>query len=86
MQFESRRHYFTRLQEWPFNSDTKVMTVKCQDQHEQVIYFIKGAIERVLALCSRYYYRGTAVELTPKQSVEFFAAAEELARSGKESF
>lgn len=28
---------YTRIQEWPFNSDTKYMAVKCMDRFSQVV-------------------------------------------------
>ncbi|KAL8564591.1 ATPase, P-type (transporting), HAD superfamily, subfamily IC [Nucella lapillus] len=51
---KSRNNYM-RLQEWPFSSETKIMTVKCcpnNGQSQRVEFFVKGALERVLQRCS----------------------------------
>ncbi|XP_076470159.1 calcium-transporting ATPase type 2C member 1-like [Babylonia areolata] len=53
---KSRANY-TRLQEWPFSSETKFMAVKCcpnNGQSQRGEYFMKGAVENVLQRCSRY--------------------------------
>lgn len=60
--YESRSH-FRRTQEWPFNSETKMMTVKCTNGNGNGVYFLKGALERVLENCDSFYYFGAASEL-----------------------
>ncbi|CAI5439101.1 unnamed protein product [Caenorhabditis angaria] len=54
-QLEQCRQQYSRLREMPFSSDTKWMGVQCEDQNRQQVYFIKGAIDRVLEQCSTYY-------------------------------
>uniref|UniRef100_A0A8R1E2V4 P-type Ca(2+) transporter n=2 Tax=Caenorhabditis japonica TaxID=281687 RepID=A0A8R1E2V4_CAEJA len=54
-QLENVRHQYKRLREMPFTSDTKWMGVQCSDANEQTVYFIKGALDRVLDQCGTYY-------------------------------
>ncbi|CAB3407703.1 unnamed protein product [Caenorhabditis bovis] len=52
-QLESCRNLYKRLREMPFSSDTKWMGVQC-DQNGASVYFIKGAVDRVLDQCQTY--------------------------------
>nr|KAG5712236.1 hypothetical protein BaRGS_014586 [Batillaria attramentaria] len=64
------RNHYTRLQEWPFSSETKYMVVKCCINHGQsqdVEFFMKGAVEQVLRRCP-YYLSG--VEPLPIQDAK----------------
>ncbi|CAB05000.2 Calcium-transporting ATPase [Caenorhabditis elegans] len=54
-QLEGVRSEYKRLREMPFSSDTKWMGVQCADAHGQNVYFIKGALDRVLDQCGTYY-------------------------------
>jgi P-type Ca2+ transporter type 2C len=47
---------YIRLQEYPFSSETKVMAVKCipansPNEERSEIYFVKGAMEKLLHQC-----------------------------------
>lgn len=52
---EDTRNQYKRLREMPFTSDTKWMGVQCADSNGQTVYFIKGALDRVLDQCGTYY-------------------------------
>lgn len=54
-QLEGVRAGYKRLREMPFSSDTKWMGVQCADPQGQQVYFIKGALDRVLDQCGTYY-------------------------------
>lgn len=54
-QLEGVRTQYKRLREMPFSSDTKWMGVQCADTQGQTVYFIKGALDRVLDQCGTYY-------------------------------
>ncbi|UMM15000.1 hypothetical protein L5515_002600 [Caenorhabditis briggsae] len=54
-QLEGVRGQYKRLREMPFSSDTKWMGVQCADAQGQTVYFIKGALDRVLDQCGTYY-------------------------------
>ena len=45
-------------------------------------YFVKGAVDRVLQLCSRYSYRGADLPLNSKMAQEFLGQASEMGRTG----
>jgi len=72
----------TRLQEWPFSSETKTMVVKCADHNGKLIYFLKGAMERVLSKCNHYHYHGSGVTLDSATYAYFLTQSEELGRRG----
>ncbi|CAH8590843.1 unnamed protein product [Schistosoma turkestanicum] len=51
------RAFYTRLQEWPFSSESKLMIVKCVRNNQSSIsdkpvYFAKGAIDQLLDRCA----------------------------------
>ncbi|KAK7114169.1 hypothetical protein V1264_000275 [Littorina saxatilis] len=51
------RSTYTRLQEWPFSSETKFMALKCCANHgvnQDVEFFVKGALEKVLERCTHF--------------------------------
>lgn len=54
-QLEGVRTQYKRLREMPFSSDTKWMGVQCADSQAQNVYFIKGALDKVLDQCGTYY-------------------------------
>ena len=41
MNKESERYRFTRLQEWPFSSETKIMTVQCVPRGLEVSHSVQ---------------------------------------------
>jgi sodium/potassium-transporting ATPase subunit alpha len=72
----------------PFNSDNKWMLhVKLPPKNQQetggkFIYYIKGAPERVLALCSRHLYKGS-IKPYSKEAEIMMSRNEKLAKEGE---
>ena len=55
MGMDSVRHRYKRLHETPFSSENKYMTVTAtaRDKPNVELVFVKGAVERVLAMCKK---------------------------------
>lgn len=76
---------YVRLQEYPFSSEQKMMAVRCSskyDKDKDEIYFVKGAIEKILPKCTRYSWNGNEQQMTPNKEQEFIAEAHEVAKKG----
>lgn len=76
---------YLRLQEYPFSSEQKMMAVKCTPKHgenRQEIYFVKGAIEKILPLCNKYSVNGQVYALNQKKDEEFLTEAYEIGQQG----
>ncbi|KAG8232981.1 hypothetical protein J437_LFUL012628 [Ladona fulva] len=77
---------FIRLQEYPFSSEQKMMAVKCipkYGERKEEIYFVKGALERVLQHCTKFADRTGAYQLlTAKKEKDFLAEAYEIGCQG----
>lgn len=76
---------YVRLQEYPFSSEQKMMAVKCVPKYggdKFDIYFVKGAIEKILPKCIKYPWNGTLMQMTKKREEEFMAEAHEIGRKG----
>lgn len=76
---------YVRLQEYPFSSEQKMMAVKCiprYDNEKTEIFFVKGAMEKILPKCTKFYQNGTLNTLTSKKEQEFIADAHEIGRKG----
>ncbi|CAD5123240.1 DgyrCDS11598 [Dimorphilus gyrociliatus] len=84
MDMYSIRNQYIRLQEWPFNSDTKMMTVKAavRGNEDAQTYFVKGAVERILQHCTKFNERGVLRPLTNQQYNLFVSQAKNMGRSG----
>ncbi|GAB6020774.1 ATPase, P-type (transporting), HAD super, sub IC [Chamberlinius hualienensis] len=81
----NERDRYARLQEFPFSSEEKTMTVKCIAKHHIIpeeTYFTKGAVERVLRKCATYHSRGTIQPLVPKKVSEILLDSERLGMKG----
>lgn len=76
------RQNYRRVEEWPFSSDTKTMMVKCVDMHSNNIYFLKGAIERVIEKCSSFYYYGAQSSLDMDAQKRIYNSASSLGSQG----
>lgn len=79
------RDRYIRLHEFPFSSEEKTMSVKCQAKHQimpEETYFTKGAVERVLRKCTTYHSRGTILPLIPKKVSEILLDSERLGMKG----
>ncbi|GFR98074.1 calcium-transporting ATPase, partial [Elysia marginata] len=84
LQMPDMRSQYVRLEELPFSSETKLMMVRCHpmDDKKNDIWFVKGAIERVLDKCSHYYERGQSSGLGEKQKHFYLDQAQLLALRG----
>ncbi|XP_058801743.1 calcium-transporting ATPase type 2C member 1 [Phymastichus coffea] len=76
---------YLRIQEYPFSSEQKMMAVKCaakygESKHE--IYFVKGALEKILPQCTKYSINGQMYSLTQKKEQEFFTIAYDIGQRG----
>lgn len=79
------RNRYTRLQEWPFSSETKFMAVKCcvnYGKPQDVEYFMKGALERVLERCSHYLSSAGALPIQEAQRVDYIQHGAHLGTMG----
>ncbi|XP_050431382.1 calcium-transporting ATPase type 2C member 1 isoform X2 [Adelges cooleyi] len=76
---------YIKLQEYPFSSEQKLMAVKCVNKYDDVkeeLYFVKGALEKVLKQCTKYAVGNEKVLLNGKREQEIFAEAYEIGRKG----
>ncbi|CAH1638536.1 unnamed protein product [Spodoptera littoralis] len=79
------RDDYTRLHEIPFSSETKMMVVKCApkfgDAKLKEEFFVKGAIEKVLPLCTQYIdSSGNYAPMTKEKQNDFLGEAYNIAR------
>ncbi|KAI8095979.1 PMR1-type calcium-transporting P-type ATPase [Thamnidium elegans] len=78
---QDERMHYDRLDEVPFNSDVKYMSVTCREKDDHTsagTIYIKGATEVIIDKCTTYYTSGyTRVPFTPalKESVVQHVAA-----------
>ncbi|XP_021371301.1 calcium-transporting ATPase type 2C member 1-like isoform X1 [Mizuhopecten yessoensis] len=85
MNIHNVRDLYTRLEEKPFDSETKCMIVKCTPQYgnsKEMIYFVKGAIEKVLSNCVRYNSEGTCLPISDKHKMEYTEQAVRMGSAG----
>ncbi|XP_046544121.1 calcium-transporting ATPase type 2C member 1-like [Haliotis rubra] len=85
MHMHSVRDNFHRVQEWPFNSETKYMAVKCRPrygQNTEAVFFVKGALEHVLRQSTLYYYNGATLPIAEKHRDSYFNQAAGLGSAG----
>jgi len=71
---------YERITEIPFSSETKMMTVVCKREEEEIV-FMKGAPTVVLSKCNRVLEQGKPVKLTPTKRKEIEKAVDEMAES-----
>ncbi|KAH9638570.1 hypothetical protein HF086_000971 [Spodoptera exigua] len=79
------RDDYTRLHEIPFSSETKMMVVKCApkfgDAKLKEEVFVKGAIEKILPLCTQYIdSSGNYAPMTKEKQNDFLGEAYNIAR------
>ncbi|XP_037639865.1 calcium-transporting ATPase type 2C member 1 isoform X1 [Sebastes umbrosus] len=70
MGLEGLQQEYVRVEEHPFTSEQKWMAVRCYQrtlQEKAGVYFMKGAYEQVIQLCSWYHSRGSSLVLTQQQ-------------------
>ncbi|KRX99337.1 Calcium-transporting ATPase type 2C member 1 [Trichinella pseudospiralis] len=78
------REEYKITEEMPFSSETKWMAVRCYSAttNSPAVYYVKGASDRVLAMCSSYLKNGQT-KLLDSASVEAFKNdAKRMASSG----
>lgn len=68
-----------RINEIPFDSQTRYMATLNKLPDGRRIAYVKGAPERILGMCSRYYKDGEIADLTPDITAEFIARNAEMA-------
>ncbi|ODM95806.1 Calcium-transporting ATPase type 2C member 1 [Orchesella cincta] len=80
---------YLRLQEFPFNSEQKMMAVKCvpkghtsSQTGDGEIFFVKGAVEKVLKQCTKFNEFGVLRPMVSKKEEEVLSSSYELGRQG----
>ncbi|XP_026289386.1 calcium-transporting ATPase type 2C member 1 [Frankliniella occidentalis] len=76
---------YVRLQEFPFSSEEKIMAVKCvpkYDDTKEEIFFVKGAMEKILPLCTKFSQKGSVYPINAKKQQEYLGEAHDIARKG----
>jgi len=76
---------YVRLQEYPFSSEQKMMAVKVVPKYsdnKEDIFFVKGALEKILQQCTKYRSYDGVVPLNVKKEQDFLAEAYEIGRKG----
>lgn len=76
---------YVRLQEYPFSSEQKMMAVKVVPKYAEnkdEVFFVKGALEKILQQCTKYKCGSSAVPLNVKKEQDFLAEAYEIGRKG----
>lgn len=71
--------FHKRVQEIPFNSDRKMMSVLCKINGENIVYS-KGATEYIIKHCMYAQKNGKVIRLTEKDKREVLAANDSMAR------
>lgn len=69
------------IEEWPFNSDTKRMSVKIIHKNQAVIY-TKGAPESIFAICTHVNEKGKKIVFDAKKRQEFEEIQQKWAAQG----
>lgn len=70
MGLEGLQQEYMRLEEHPFTSEQKWMTVRSVHRTQQDrpgVFYMKGAFEQVIRFCSTFHSRGSALPLTSQQ-------------------
>ncbi|XP_060530685.1 calcium-transporting ATPase type 2C member 1-like [Cylas formicarius] len=74
---------FTRIKEYPFTSESKMMMVKCVRHPDATNHFLaKGAIERILPKCTSFSSNDQTYEISAQKKEEFTETANGLGREG----
>ena len=53
-----------------------------QFQNRQETYFVKGALEKILPQCTKYYENGQVYPLSQKKDQEFLTEAYDIGQQG----
>lgn len=80
----SFRRQFTKLEEFPFNSEHKIMIVKLRSVTDySELYHVKGALENVLAKCTTFYDNGRLTPLSDELKNQYIIESDHvLAKKG----
>ncbi len=70
----------TRLQEWPFDSDRKRMSVQVQDQSGKRYAYVKGAPDLLLRQCTRAWDGRAARDLSDDERTHILQANDTMAK------
>lgn len=76
---------YIRLEERPFNSKRKYMSVKCVPKfarNETPTHYVKGALEVIIDKCSTYSNLGTPEVMTEDRKIEFLRQSQNFEHQG----
>ncbi|CAG2170920.1 unnamed protein product [Oppiella nova] len=76
---------YLRLQEFPFSSEQKLMAVKCIPKFgpkDEEKFYVKGALEKVLSLCTKYCSNDVIRPLDADRHKQFISESQYLGRKG----
>ncbi len=73
---------FKRVEEFPFSSERKRMSVICSNQESNFILFTKGSPELILDLCQSYQADGVISPLSEQQRQNILATNNDMASRG----
>ncbi|MCD7740845.1 MAG: cation-translocating P-type ATPase [Ruminococcus sp.] len=73
---------FERVDEKPFDSESKLMSVTCRDREGRLIAFTKGAPEVVISNCTHRFSKSGLVKLEDNLRAELLAKNEGFANEG----
>lgn len=77
------RQYYPRVDEIPFSSELKLMASANQSENGQVLISIKGNIEKVLSICSKYLVDADSTKAISRKFIaEELKKAREAAKNG----
>jgi Ca2+-transporting ATPase len=57
-------------------------TIYFEFQNKQEIFFVKGALEKILPQCTKYYENGQVYSLSQKKDHEFLTEAYDIGQQG----
>lgn len=74
-----------KVQEKPFDSDRKLMTVICKDKTKKQAAYVKGAPEELIEKCTYAYINGKKKKLTKEGKEKILKKCEELSNNALRS-
>ena len=74
-----------KIQEKPFDSDRKLMTVICKDKTKKQTAYVKGAPEELIEKCTYVYINGKKKKLTKEGKEKILKKCEELSNNALRS-
>ncbi|XP_026463136.1 calcium-transporting ATPase type 2C member 1-like [Ctenocephalides felis] len=76
---------YIRIQEYPFSSEQKIMAVRVVQKYsdnKQELFFVKGALEKILPQCTKFASPGSIIQLSKQKEQEILGEAFEIGRKG----